>query len=162
MDHSEYREEIPHGDHPVSYDHAEPKARDIALYMAATVVLLAFVGIAIQQYYELSYAQQEQNVVLAPDNWALQNLRNKEEWELTHYSYIEKEKGTVRMPIEEAMRMVVRDSAANTLKYPVNPYPVKTPEELAAAGSPAAANASATINPSATENVQPPAPAQQK
>ena len=54
MDHSEYREEILHGDHPQSYDHSEPHARSIAaLSWFATVVGLALVGIAVQAYYDL-------------------------------------------------------------------------------------------------------------
>ena len=31
--------------------------------------------------------------VLSQDNWQLQDLRNKEQWELTHYGYVDKNKG---------------------------------------------------------------------
>ena len=93
MDHSQYREEIPHGDHPLSYDHSEPGYRMIAIYMSVTVVLLIFIGIAVQGYYELTYTQDEYNRVLSQENWALRDLHNKERWELTHYGYIDKSKG---------------------------------------------------------------------
>ena len=77
MDHSQYREEIPHGDHPLSYDHSEPGYRMIAIYMSVTVVLLIFIGIAVQGYYELTYTQDEYKRVLSQENWALRDLRQQ-------------------------------------------------------------------------------------
>lgn len=165
MDHSEYREEIPHGDHPLSYDHSEPKTRTIAIYMAVTVVLLALIGIAIQGYYDQLYARDEYERVLSQDNWALRDLRNKEQWELSHYGYVDKSKGTVRIPVEEAMKLVAQDAAANAPKYPTASYRVKTAEELAAGGAPvsqpgaAAVNAAINDGSKSSPNVQPPAPA---
>jgi hypothetical protein len=169
MDHSEYREEILHGDHPVSYDHSEPHARSIAIYMSATVVLLIFVGIAIQAYYDLIHSKGEYEQVLSQENWQLRDLRNKEQWELTHYGYVDKNTGAVRIPIDEAMKMVAQDAAANQLKYPTKSYRVKTAAELAAAGSPgvspagaAAADAAQKDGATSSPNVQPPSPEQQK
>lgn len=165
MDHSQYREEIPHGDHPLSYDHSEPGYRMIAIYMSVTVVLLIFIGIAVQGYYELTYTQDEYNRVLSQENWALRDLHNKERWELTHYGYIDKSKGTVRIPIEEAMKLVAQDAAANAPKYPTTAYRVKTPEELAAGGGPvsqpgaAAVKAAQDSGSQSSPNVQPPAAA---
>jgi hypothetical protein len=149
-DHSEYREQIdlPHGDHPLSYDHTEPKYKGIGMFMAVTVVGLLIIGIAIQGYYELVYNTLEYERVLAPENWNLRDLRNKEQWELTQYGYVDKTKGVVRMPIDQAMQLAVQDATANKLPYPTNPYRVKTPEELAgqvpAVSQPGAAQVQAT------------------
>jgi hypothetical protein len=151
-DHSEYREDIqlPHGDHPLSYDHSEPKYTGIGMFMAVTVVGLLIIGIAIQGYYELVYNTLEYERVLAPENWNLRDLRNKEQWELTQYGYVDKTKGVVRMPIDQAMQLAVQDATANKLPYPTNPYRVKTPEELAgqvpAVSQPGAAQAQVTQN----------------
>jgi len=165
MDHSEYREEIPHGDHPLSYDHSEPRYRLIAIYMTVTVVLLAFIGIGIQVYYDLVYSRDEYERVLSQDSWALRDLRNKEQWELSHYGYVDKSKGVVRIPLEEAMKLVVREEAEGKPKHPITSYRVKTAAELAAAGQPGvsqpgAAAAVATQNTGTTSspNVQQPAP----
>ena len=57
----------------------------IAIYMAVTVVFLALIGIGIQNYYDLTYENEEYTRVLSQPNWQLQDLRNKEQWELTHY-----------------------------------------------------------------------------
>src|SRR3954467_11722070 len=110
MDHSEYREEIIHGDHPVSYDRAEPRYGMLAAYMVVTVVLLVFIGIAIQGYYDLTYNQAEYQHVLSQENWSLRDLRQKEQWELTHYGYVDKDKGSVRIPIDDAMKLLVQDA----------------------------------------------------
>jgi hypothetical protein len=164
MDHSEYREEILHGDHPQSYDHSDPHARAIVLYMAATVVGLALVGIAVQAYYELIQSKGEYEQVLSQDNWQLMDLRNKEQWELTHYGYVDKNKGVVRLPIEQAMQAVAQDAAENKPKYPTTSYRVRTAAELAAGGAPAPAGAAAPPGSSpapsgSSPNVQPtPAP----
>ena len=169
MDHSEYREEIPHGDHPASYDRSEPRAKSIAIYMAATVVLLIFVGIGVQAYYDLIESKGIYEQVLSQENWQLRDLRNKEQWELTHYGYVDKNKGAVRIPIDQAMQMVARDAAANQPKYPTNSYRVKTAAELAAGGSPGVSPAGAAAMDAAQKdgvtsspNVQPPSPAQHK
>lgn len=165
MEHSEYREEIPHGDHPLSYDHAEPKYRSIAAFMAVTVVLLIVVGVGIQVYYELTYNNLEYDVVLSQPNWNLRDLRNTEQWELTHYGYVDKNKGVVRIPIDQAMKLVEQDAASGKLPYPTNSYAVKTPEQLAAAAASAvsqagaaAANAAQNQGQTSSPNVQPPAP----
>ena len=167
MEHSEYREEIeivPHGDHPLSYDHAEPRFKALAAYMAVTVVLLLVIGIGIQGYYELIYTNEEYTRVISQPNWALRDLRNTEQWELTNYGYVDKAKGTVRIPIDQAMQLVAQDAAQNKLPYPTNSYRVKTPEELAG-GSPAvsqagaaAANATQNTGQTSSPNVQPAAP----
>ena len=164
MEHSEYREEIPHGDHPASYDHAEPRYKSIGIIMGVTVILLIVVGIGIQAYYEITYTSEEYRRVLSQENWNLRDLRNKEEWELTRYGYVDQNKGTVRIPIDQAIEMVARDAAENRPQYPTNSYPVKTPEQLAAAVPPvsqagaAAANAGQNEGVKSNPDVQPPAP----
>jgi hypothetical protein len=164
-EHSQYREEIiPHGDHPLSYDHAEPRYLSIATFMGVTVVLLIVIGIGIQAYYEITYTSEEYSRVISQENWQLRDLRNLEQWELGNFGYVDKTKGTVRMPIERAMQLALQDAQQNKLPYPTNTYPVKTPEELAG-GSPvvsqpgaAAANASQNTGQVSSPNVQPPAP----
>ena len=165
MEHSEYREEIPHGDHPLSYDRTEPKYMSIGVLMTATVVLLGIIGVGIQRYYDLVTEDRTYTEVLAQPNWQLQDLRKKEEWELTHYGYVDKNKGVVRIPVDEAMKLVAADAAENKPKYPTNPYAVKTAAQLAAAGSApvsqpgaAAANATQNTGQKSSPNVQPPAP----
>jgi len=159
-DHSEYRQEFPEaGEHPHEYDHTEPKYSIIAILGIVTVILLIVVSIGIQQYYDRTEESLIYNTVLAQPNWVLEDLRRKETTELTGYSYFDKQKGSVRIPIEQAMKAVIQESAAGREKYPTGAYAVKSPEQLAAAGQvsqPGAAAANATQNQGITSspNVQ--------
>jgi hypothetical protein len=128
--HGEFREEF-HGEHPHSYDHAEPKYSIIWIFGITTVVMLVFVGIGIQVYYERIEQSLVQDTVLAQDNWQLQDLRNKEQWELTNYTTWDKAKGTYRIPVEQAMKLLEQEAAEGRVKYPTNPYPLRTEAQLA-------------------------------
>ncbi len=164
-DHSEFREEFP-GEHPHEYDHSEPKYSIISILGVVTVILLIVVGIGIQQYYNRTEESLVYNKVLTQPNWVLQDLRNKENWELTHYGYFDKAKGAVRIPIEHAMKLVAEDAASNKEKYPTSAYAVKTAAQLAAGGQvsqPGAAAAENTQSQGVTSspNVQNPSVPQQ-
>lgn len=158
-EHGEYREEF-HGDHPHSYDHTEPKYSLLWIVGGVIVGLLIFVGIGIQFYYERTEQSTVFRRVLSQDNWQLQNLRKTEDQELHSFGYVDQKAGTVRIPIEEAMRMVVQE-AANP-KYPTAPYAVKTDSQLAVnptGASPAGAAAAAgaqTSGVTSSPNVQQP------
>lgn len=165
-DHGEYREEI-HGEHPHSYDHAEPRYGQIAILGGLTVVLLIVVGIGLQVYYQNVYERQTYEKVLSQDNIQLQELRRKETWELENYAIIDKAKGSVRLPIREAMRLVAQEAAENRLKYPTNPYPVKTEaqstaspavSQSGAAAANAAQNQGVTTSPNAQQSTVPQQP----
>jgi len=165
-EHSEYREELG-GEHPHSYDHSEPHYSLIAILGGITVILLIFVGIGIQFYYESTQESAVYERVLSQPSWQLQDLRNKEQWEQTHYSYWDKAKGTVRIPIDQAMKTVVQEMAEGRTKYPTNAYAVKTAAELAAAGpavsqpGAAAAQAAQDSGVKSSPNVQQPSVPQQ-
>lgn len=164
-EHSEYREDLLQ-EHPYSYDHSEPKYSLIAILGAVTVILLIFVGIGIQYYYEHTESDAVYDRVLSQPSWQLQDLRNKEAWELTHYGTWDKTKGTFRIPVDQAMKLVGQEAAEGRSKYPTNSYEVKTAEQLAAAGGvsqpgAAAAQASQQSGVKSNPNVQPPSTPQQ-
>lgn len=161
-DHSEYREEFDL-EHPHEYDHSEPQYSVISILGVLTVVLLIVVGIGIQQYYDRTEESLIHNTVLTQPNWVLQDLRNKENWELTHYGQYDKTKGTMRLPIDQAMKLVAEEAASSKEKYPTAPYAVKSAAQLAAGGAqPGAAAADATQAQGVTSspNVQHSAPSQ--
>ena len=153
-DHGEFREEFHGDDHPYSYDHTEPQYSLLWIIGGVIVILLVFVGIGIQFYYENTESATLYDRVLSQDSWQLRDLRNKEQWELTHYGYIDQTKGQVRIPVDQAMKLVIQESASP--KYPTSAYAVKTPEQLAAAApavsQPGAAAAGNTQNQGITSN----------
>lgn len=165
-EHGEYREEL-HGEHPHSYDHTEPKYSLLWIIGGLIVVLLIFVGIGIQFYYERTEESTVYNRVLSQDSWQLQDLHRKEAQELSSYGYVDQKAGSVRIPIDQAMRMVVQEAAENRPKYPTAPYPVKTDAQLAVnptgvspQGAAAAAGAQ-TSGVTSSPNVQQPSVPQQ-
>ena len=55
----------------------------------------------------------------------LRNLRAKEDGQLHSYQYIDRARGTVRIPIERAMELLEEEYAEGRLSYPTKPAPVK-------------------------------------
>lgn len=169
-EHSEYREVLEQDEHPASYDRTEPSYSIVAILGVLTVVALLIIGIGVQYYFESSQQSLVYGKVLSQPNWVLQDLRRKEAWELSHYTTWDKTKGTYRIPIDQAMKLVAQDSADNRVKYPTNPYEVKsaaqlagTPDGGAAVSQPGAAAAQQTQNTGSTSspNVQQPQAGQQ-
>ena len=171
MSHGDHREEIII-EHPHAYDPGEPKGGLIAIFGVVTIVVLIVTGLAVQFYFDRYKEDQVQTKVLAVDNDALRNLRATEQKELSSYSYIDKDKGSVRIPVERAMELLIQESAAGKVKYPTTPYTVKTPEQLAggatapgAAPAPPAGGAvpatapsgAGAVTPGSTGNAKPPA-----
>ena len=128
-DHGDFREEL-HGEHPHSYDHTEPKYSLLWLIGGTIVVLLIFTGIAIQMYYERTETAAVEERVLKQENWNLQHLRRTEAQELTTYGYVDPKAGTVRIPLDQAMRLTIEEAASGRTKYPTMPYAIKTDQQL--------------------------------
>ena len=130
-DHGDFREEL-HGEHPHSYDHTEPKYSLLWIVGGAIVILLIFISIGVQMYYERVETSAVYNRVLSQENWNLQHLRTQERKELTSYGYVDQQAGTVRIPLDQAMRLTIEEAASGRTKYPTASYEIKTEAQLAA------------------------------
>jgi hypothetical protein len=77
--------------------------------------------------------------VLAVPGAELGDQRNLENWRLSHYEYADKSKTTVRIPLDRARELVLKDAAEGKTFYPAKPTEPK-PEQPAqpAAGAAAA------------------------
>jgi hypothetical protein len=76
--------------------------------------------------------------VLSVPSEQLQDVRNRDAWNLTHYMYgnLDKSTNRVRIPIDKAMQDFATEAAAGKLFYPAKDTPIKV-EEPAAAAAPA-------------------------
>src|SRR5947208_10393296 len=74
----------------------------------------------------------------------LKDARDEESKALTSYSWIDKNKGTVRLPIDRAIELTVADLAN---KKPAAAYAIATPESSAAPGGAAAASPAPSASP---------------
>ena len=118
-----------HGNSPTGgFDRTEPNVPAIALFGAVTIVLLVAVILGLQFYYDRTLEHQVFVQVLEPESELLVNLRNRENEELNAYRYLDREKGTVRLPIDRAMELLATEYAEGKLRYPTKSVPV--PPEL--------------------------------
>jgi hypothetical protein len=137
MAHDEHREEIVIDDHPHSFDTSEPKAGFIAAFGMATIITLVVTVFGIQFYFDQAKEHQVYEQVLKPEGEDLRVLRAKEDQQLSGYSYADKQKGVVRIPIDRAMQLYVQEAGAGKFAYPTANAPIKTDTQLAPGGAPA-------------------------
>src|SRR5438105_8881890 len=82
----------------------------------------------------------------------LKDVRDEEAKALTSYAWVDKSKGTVRLPIDRAMELTVADLAN---KKPASAYPIVAPESSAAPGGVALASPAPSPSPQASGTPQP-------
>jgi hypothetical protein len=107
------------------YDAEEPKSRFVGLFMVGSVLALVIMLLGLEAYYDRVKEQQVFVKQLAPVAEDLRNLRAREESELHSYRFLDRGRGTVRLPIERAMELFVQEAAAGKFAYPTQPAPVK-------------------------------------
>jgi hypothetical protein len=142
MEMGEFKDLKTHGDHghaghtdghfAHAYDTRDPNWKIVTIFSVACLVLLAATAAGVQLYYYLIRDHMVYNRVLAPEGRDLKAQRDREDKELHSYSYADRAKGTVRIPIERAMELLVKEAAENRLRYPTAPYQMKTAQEAGA------------------------------
>jgi hypothetical protein len=107
------------------FDRSEPNVRLIAIFGAGTLALLVVSVLALQYYYDRVLEEQVFVKVQEPVAQTLVDLRAREDEELHSYRYLDREKGTVRLPIERAMELLANEAAQGKLKYAQRAAPVE-------------------------------------
>jgi hypothetical protein len=133
------------------FDRAEPSARAILLFAIGSLGLLVLTILAIQQYFDHIWSEAVYEKVLAPPSEQLKEVRGRDDWNLTHYLYMDKASGQVRIPVDRAMELVLQDAAAGKTFYPAKATAPKKEEPAIAASAPGAASATATAPASVPE-----------
>jgi hypothetical protein len=132
------KEVIPADPHE-GFDRAEPSAGAITAFMIGSLILLVLTILAIQQYFDHIWNEAVYEKVLAPPSEQLREVRGRDDWNLTHYMYMDKPSGQVRIPIDKAMELNLQDAAAGKTFYPAKAtVPKKEEPALAAPGAAAA------------------------
>ncbi len=93
--------------------------------------------VGVSAYFEYIYQEAVFQKVLSAPGEQLKELRAREDGQLTKYSYADKQKGLVRIPVDRAMELFAQEAAAGKLFYPAKPYVPKKEEPVAAPGAPA-------------------------
>lgn len=126
------------------FDRDEPSAGAIATFAVCSLVLLVLTIGAIQQYFDHIWSQAVYEKILAPPSEQLREVRGRDDWNLTHYMYMDKPSGQVRIPVERAMELNLQDAAAGKTFYPAKATVPKKEEPAVAAPAPGAPAATAT------------------
>src|SRR5580698_6767796 len=139
--------EIIPADPSEGFDRAEPSAGAIATFMVGSLILLVLTILAIQQYFDHIWNQAVYEKVLAPPSEQLKEVRGRDDWNLTHYLYMDKASGQVRIPVDRAMELILQDAAAGKTFYPAKATAPKKEEPALPAAAPGAPGAPATTAP---------------
>ncbi len=117
----------PDNTQPAGFDLSEPQTRFIALFGAGSFVLLVLMILALQAYFNRVKEHEVFVKVLEPVSADLRALHAREDLALNNYQYIDRAKGTVRLPVRRAMELLIEESAEGKVFYPTAPVPVPTP-----------------------------------
>jgi hypothetical protein len=143
-------ERIRHASPKEGFDHTEPRSGAIAGFAVGSVVLLVVMILALQSYFNHIWEQAVYEKVLAPPSEQLITLHDRENWNLTHYGYMDKPSGVVRIPLDRATELFEQEAKSGKLFYPAkNTVPKKEEPEAAPAapdGAPNGAPAGAAPN----------------
>jgi hypothetical protein len=136
----EYDHPIAHHDPSEGFDKSEPNTPAIWLFTICSVVGLILVIVAVQGYFEQIWKEAVYDRVLSVPSEQLQDVRNRDAWNLTHYMYgnLDKSTNRVRIPIDKAMQDFATEAAAGKLFYPAKDTAIKV-EEPAPAAAPGGA-----------------------
>jgi hypothetical protein len=107
------------------FDHTEPRTAWIAAFGAFIVLTLVITIFGIQYYFDRYSERQIYTQVLEPVADDLTNLRDREDIDLHQDKYVDRKTGTVRISIERAMDLLVKEYAEGRLPYSTAPQAVK-------------------------------------
>ncbi len=127
-----YEHPIEHHDPKDGFDRTEPDARAIWAFTIGSVLVLILVIVAVQGYFEQIFQTALYENVLSVPSGQLQDVRNRDNWNLTHYMYgdLSKASGRVRIPIDKAMESFASEAATGKLFYPAKPTVPKKEEPV--------------------------------
>jgi len=123
----------------MGFDRTEVQTIPVVVVTVVIVGFIVAVCIGCAIYYNSFRDAQVERLQLEPVSQDYVELQAREQKHLNTYGTIDKASGTIRIPIEKAMELVVAESAPGAKwKFPTNVYAVKKPEDVAAAAAAAA------------------------
>jgi len=124
-----------HGD--VGYDPAEPPGRPLFLLTGIAALTVVILVALVTAYFNHVEEGAVQDKVLAPAAESLVSLHQREDKQLYTYQVLDRAKGTVQLPIDRAMELVIKESGEGKLPFPQKATPVVTEAAAAPAAAPA-------------------------
>ncbi len=118
----------------VDYDRHEAKSGLIALISVSIIGVLIVLICGVYYLYMVSYESVEQDLVTGVPSQELKAIHDREEEHLHQYSYIDKEKGIVRVPVGKAIDILSSEFGQGKVSYNTATYPAKVEPPGGAAG----------------------------
>ncbi len=116
-----YNHELVKHDPKEGFDPTEPAASRITMFVIVSVVTLAVVILALQNYFDGAWISAVETKVLTVAPPELKDQHALEAWRMTHYEYTTPDKKEVRIPLEKARELVLKDAAEGKTFYPAKP-----------------------------------------
>ncbi|BDC48229.1 hypothetical protein F183_A05450 [Bryobacterales bacterium F-183] len=122
------------------FDPTEVDAVTASIFGGVIILIIIAVFIGVTLFWDKFLVGRYRTVVEAAPNQQLEELHKSEAKALGGYSYVDKSKGQVRIPIDRAMQLLVEEVKAGKAPYSTKDAPkVADPADGAAAAAPAAA-----------------------
>lgn len=114
-DHAEVR--VKH-DPSEGFDHTEPSAVPVWAFTIVSALMLVVMIVALQRYFDKVWNEAVYQKVLSVPSQQLQTVLHRDEWDLTHYEYLNKKTGQIRIPLDQAQELFLQEVAAGKPFYP--------------------------------------------
>jgi len=95
--------------HPLPPDHPE-QVKMIFLWGVTTLIILGIMLVWLRSYFFVVRNETIQHNYLSAPNPKIDELHARENALLTSYGWVNREKGIVHIPIDQAMELMVRES----------------------------------------------------
>ncbi len=118
---SDYDEPIVHHQPSEGFDRGEPEVKSIWAFAAGSIIVLLITIVALQHYFEKIWNDAVYEKVLVAPSEQLEQVRGRDDWDLTHSMYLNKETGQVRIPLDHAQELFLQEAAAGKPFYPGKP-----------------------------------------
>ena len=102
------------------YEKLDINVRFIIGIAVVTIFVLIIIVVILNDYFIAEKEQMVYELQLKPESTELRSIRAFETETLTEYKILDEEKGIYRIPIERAMKLIVDENFAQSLKSKKN------------------------------------------
>lgn len=134
----------------VGYNRQDPKALPVFGFAIAIIITLVLCFIFVISYYGWALEAEQYRFQAVPVAQDYKTIQATESQLLNQYGYANKERTVVRLTLDRAMELTLKEAQAKKTFYPTAPAPVKV-DGAAAAGAPAAGTPAAAVAPAKPE-----------
>jgi len=119
------------------YNRQDPQAGPVFLFAGAILATLFLCFVFVIVYYGWALEVEQYRFQQVPVAQDYKTIEAQTAQQLGQYGYIDRQKGAVRLTVDRAMELFLKESQARKAFYPTAAAPVKVEAPAAAAADPA-------------------------